>query len=42
MALGPLALGALADGFGTWHAFLMVPVLIALAAGGVLIARPRA
>lgn len=42
MAVGPLALGALADGFGTWYAFLMVPVLIALAAGGVLIARPRA
>ncbi|MCA2229836.1 MFS transporter [Nonomuraea aurantiaca] len=42
MAIGPLALGALADGFGTWNAFLLVPVLIGLAAGGVLIARPRA
>ncbi|MFC4111752.1 MFS transporter [Nonomuraea zeae] len=36
MAAGPLALGALADGFGTATAFLMVPVLIGLAVAGVL------
>ncbi|GIH78521.1 MFS transporter [Planobispora longispora] len=33
---GPFLLGALADGFGTHQAFLMVPVLIGLAVGGVL------
>ncbi|MEU8361373.1 MFS transporter [Nonomuraea sp. NPDC048882] len=36
IAVGPLALGALADGFGTWKAFLLVPVLIGLAVAGVL------
>ncbi|MFD1939151.1 hypothetical protein ACFSKW_47595 [Nonomuraea mangrovi] len=36
---GPFALGALADGYGTNTAFLMVPVLAGLAAGGVLSAR---
>lgn len=36
MAAGPLALGALADGFGTGTAFLMVPALIGLAVAGVL------
>ncbi|MEV0390737.1 MFS transporter [Nonomuraea sp. NPDC050643] len=41
MAVGPLALGALADGFGTWKAFLMAPVLIGLAATGVLISNRR-
>ncbi|WP_219463213.1 MFS transporter [Nonomuraea rhizosphaerae] len=41
MALGPLLLGALADGFGTWRAFLLVPVLIGLAVGGVIISSPR-
>jgi len=33
---GPFLLGALADGFGTQQAFLMVPVLIGLAVGGLL------
>nr|WP_260408185.1 MFS transporter [Planomonospora venezuelensis] len=33
---GPFLLGALADGFGTRQAFLLVPALIGLAAGGVL------
>ncbi|MGW3353482.1 MFS transporter [Nonomuraea rubra] len=37
MAIGPLVLGALADGFGTRNAFLMVPVLIGLAVAGVLV-----
>ncbi|WP_460370612.1 MFS transporter, partial [Actinocorallia lasiicapitis] len=32
---GPFALGALADGFGSHQAFLVVPVLVALAAAGV-------
>ncbi|TDD47997.1 MFS transporter [Nonomuraea terrae] len=41
MAAGPLALGALADGFGTRTAFLMVPVLIGLAVAGVLISSRR-
>lgn len=41
MAVGPFVLGALADGFGTGTAFLMVPVLIALAVGGVVTARSR-
>lgn len=36
MAIGPLVLGALADGFGTRNAFLMVPALIGLAVAGVL------
>lgn len=39
MGAGPFALGALADGYGTHTAFLMVPVLAALAAAGVLSAR---
>jgi predicted MFS family arabinose efflux permease len=34
---GPFVLGALADGFGTQQAFLMVPVLIGLAVGGILL-----
>lgn len=42
VGVGPLVLGALADGFGTRQAFLVVPVAIALAVGGVLIARSRA
>lgn len=42
MAIGPLVLGALADGFGTRNAFLMVPVLIGLAAAGVLSSSRRA
>ncbi|MEV7007393.1 MFS transporter [Streptosporangium sp. NPDC051022] len=37
---GPFALGALADLFGTWQAFLMAPVLIGLAVCGILIS-PR-
>lgn len=41
MAVGPFVLGALADGFGTRAAFLLVPVLIGLAVGGVLTARTR-
>ncbi|MFI6602301.1 MFS transporter [Nonomuraea sp. NPDC050536] len=41
MAVGPFVLGALADGFGTRTAFLLVPVLIGLAVGGVLTARRR-
>ncbi|MEV4178355.1 MFS transporter [Nonomuraea sp. NPDC049709] len=42
MAVGPLALGTLADGFGTRTAFLMVPVLIGLAVAGVLSSSRRA
>ncbi|GAA3157591.1 MFS transporter [Planomonospora alba] len=38
---GPFLLGALADGFGTRQAFLLVPTLIGLAVGGVLAAAPR-
>lgn len=38
---GPFLLGALADGFGTQQAFLMVPVLIGLAVGGLLAASGR-
>ncbi|MEU0570529.1 MFS transporter [Nonomuraea sp. NPDC005983] len=41
MAVGPLLLGALADGFGTSTAFLLVPVLIGLAVCGVLSSRTR-
>ncbi|WP_084965689.1 MFS transporter [Thermoactinospora rubra] len=41
VGVGPLVLGALADGLGTRTAFLMVPVLIALAVGGVLAATRR-
>ncbi|MFI6500116.1 MFS transporter [Nonomuraea typhae] len=37
MAAGPFALGALADGFGTRTAFLIVPVLIALAVTGLVL-----
>ncbi|WP_440074017.1 MFS transporter [Streptosporangium sp. OZ121] len=37
VGIGPFLLGALADGFGTQQAFLMVPALIGLAAGGLLI-----
>ncbi|GAA0946351.1 MFS transporter [Nonomuraea longicatena] len=40
MGAGPFALGALSDGLGTRTAFLLVPVLIALAVGGFLAARP--
>lgn len=39
--LGPFALGALADRFGTHTAFLLVPVLIAAAAGAVLLTMAR-
>ncbi|GGS72974.1 hypothetical protein GCM10010156_34880 [Planobispora rosea] len=39
VGLGPFLLGALADGYGTHQAFLMVPVLIGLAVGGVLASR---
>ncbi|MEU8381303.1 MFS transporter [Streptosporangium sp. NPDC048865] len=45
VGIGPFLLGALADGFGTQRAFLMVPALIGLAVGGLLITavgRPRA
>ncbi|MFC7718658.1 hypothetical protein [Nonomuraea recticatena] len=42
MGAGPFALGALADGFGTHTAFLIVPALVAVAVGGVLSARTRA
>ncbi|GAA3625153.1 hypothetical protein GCM10022419_133420 [Nonomuraea rosea] len=42
MAVGPLALGALADGFGTGTAFLMVPMFIGLAVAGVLSSSRRA
>jgi fucose permease len=42
MAIGPLVLGALADGYGTRNAFLMVPVLIGLAVAGVLVPDRRA
>ncbi|WP_433368467.1 MFS transporter [Streptosporangium sp. CA-115845] len=38
---GPFLLGALADGFGTQQAFLMVPVLIGLAVGGLLFGSAR-
>ncbi|SDL20373.1 Predicted arabinose efflux permease, MFS family [Nonomuraea maritima] len=41
IAVGPLALGALSDGFGTVTAFLMVPVLIGLAVTGVLASARR-
>ncbi|MEU8041370.1 MFS transporter [Streptosporangium sp. NPDC049078] len=34
---GPFLLGALADGFGTQRAFLMVPALIGLAVAGLLV-----
>ncbi|WP_203884634.1 MFS transporter [Planotetraspora kaengkrachanensis] len=37
---GPFVLGVLGDGFGTHAAFLLVPVLIGLAALGVLDTRP--
>jgi predicted MFS family arabinose efflux permease len=35
IGLGPFGLGALADAVGTHRAFLLVPTLLALAAGGV-------
>ncbi|MEU1724617.1 MFS transporter [Actinomadura sp. ATCC 39365] len=41
MAIGPLLLGALADGYGTGNAFLLVPVVIGLAVAGVLISSRR-
>jgi predicted MFS family arabinose efflux permease len=41
MAIGPLLLGALADGFGTRNAFLLVPVLIGLAIAGILTSSRR-
>lgn len=41
MGAGPFLLGALADGFGTHQAFLLVPVLVGMAISGVLIARQR-
>ncbi|MGV9776938.1 MFS transporter [Streptosporangium sp. NPDC003464] len=37
VGIGPLLLGALADGFGIRWAFVMVPVLVGLAVGGVLV-----
>ncbi|WP_329427853.1 MFS transporter [Streptosporangium sp. NBC_01495] len=37
VGIGPFLLGALADGFGTQQAFLMVPALIGLAVAGLLI-----
>lgn len=37
VGIGPFLLGALADGFGTQRAFLMVPALIGLAVGGLLV-----
>lgn len=42
MGAGPFVLGALADGFSTHTAFLLVPVLVGFAVGGVLISRWRA
>ncbi|WTY86792.1 MFS transporter [Sphaerisporangium sp. NBC_01403] len=43
VGIGPFALGALADGFGTRTAFLMVPLLIVLAVAGIaLSSRPPA
>ncbi|MEU8269905.1 MFS transporter [Sphaerisporangium sp. NPDC049002] len=43
VGIGPFALGAIADGFGTRTAFLMVPLLIALAIAGIaLSSRPPA
>ncbi|MEV4370773.1 hypothetical protein AB0J71_27150 [Nonomuraea sp. NPDC049637] len=41
MAIGPLLLGALADGYGTGNAFLLVPVVIGLAVAGVLMSSRR-
>lgn len=41
VGVGPLVLGALADASGTVNAFLMVPVLIALAVAGLVSSRPR-
>ncbi|NRQ35140.1 MFS transporter [Nonomuraea sp. NN258] len=41
MAAGPLLLGALADGFGTRTAFVLVPVLVCLAVGGLLTSSRR-
>ncbi|MEU4834464.1 MFS transporter [Streptosporangium sp. NPDC023615] len=37
LGMGPFVLGALADGFGTRTAFLMVPALIGVALAGLLI-----
>ncbi|MEV7965480.1 MFS transporter [Sphaerisporangium sp. NPDC088356] len=42
VGVGPFALGALADGFGTRMAFLVVPLLIALAIAGIALSRPPA
>ncbi|GAA2913682.1 MFS transporter [Streptosporangium fragile] len=41
VGIGPFLLGALADGFGTQQAFLMVPALIGLAVGGLLVTSSR-
>ncbi|MGC5016796.1 MFS transporter [Streptosporangium sp. DT93] len=41
VGMGPFLLGALADGFGTRTAFLMVPVLIGVALAGLLIGTGR-
>jgi predicted MFS family arabinose efflux permease len=38
----PFLLGALADGYGEHAAFLLVPVLVALALVGLVVSRPRA
>jgi fucose permease len=37
--VGPFLLGALADGFGSHQAFLIVPVLIGFSVAGVLASR---
>ncbi|MFC6086868.1 MFS transporter [Sphaerisporangium aureirubrum] len=42
VGVGPFALGAIADGLGTRTAFLMVPVLIALAYAGIALSSRRA
>jgi len=39
IGVGPFGLGALGDSFGTHAAFLVVPALLAVAAGGVLLER---
>ncbi|MEV4396663.1 hypothetical protein [Nonomuraea sp. NPDC049607] len=41
MAVGPLLLGSLADGYGTGTAFVLVPVIIAVAVTGVLMSSRR-
>ncbi|RSM94032.1 hypothetical protein DMB42_51745 [Nonomuraea sp. WAC 01424] len=41
MAIGPLLLGTLADGYGTGTAFLLVPVVIGLAVAGLIMSSRR-